>query len=70
MPAHKSQRQGEKKKTSANPGVQRQDWSIDPQALAFEEKRDKKAASSGRDKRALTGRVTVQQKKQQPNGGS
>jgi hypothetical protein len=43
----------EKKKTSANPGVKRQDWSVDPQALAFEEKRDKEAASSGRDMRYI-----------------
>ena len=38
-----------KSKTSANLGVQRQNWSINPQAPTFEEKRDKKAASSGRD---------------------
>ena len=43
----------EKKKTSANPGVQREDWDVQPQALAFEEKRDKKAASSGRDMRYI-----------------
>ena len=33
--------------------MQRKDWSIDPQALAFEEKRDKKVASSGRDMRYI-----------------
>ena len=43
----------EKKKTSANPGVQRQDWSIDPQALAFKEKCDKKVALSGREMRSI-----------------
>ena len=36
-----------KKKTSANLGVQHQDWGVHPQALAFEEKHNKKAASSG-----------------------
>ena len=39
--------------TSANPGVQRQDWSVNPQALAFGEKRDQKAASSGQDMRYI-----------------
>ena len=34
-----------KKKTSANLGVQHQDWSINPQALTFEEKHDKKLGS-------------------------
>ena len=33
--------------------MQHQDWAVQPQALAFEEKRDKKAASNGRDMRYI-----------------